>query len=149
MGENIRDYEMVVLYHPDLEIDLDKPLKKIEGIITAQKGKVTKTDNWGKRKLTYQIKKQDYAVYVYYEVSMPGSAVSKVESALNIANEVIRYLITAPVPEVEEDEKKEATKEDKPSKAKEEEKEATDAKSETSPPTGAKVDDESASKEEK
>ncbi len=107
MGEVLRDYEMVVLYHPDLEMDLDKPLKKIEGIITAQKGKVNKTDSWGKRKLTYQIKKQDYGVYVYYEVSLPAVAVAKVEGALNIANEVIRYLITNPVPVVEEDEKEE------------------------------------------
>lgn len=107
MAEAMRDYEMVVLYHPDLEIDLDKALKKIEGIVTKQGGTITATDNWGKRKLSYQIKKQDYAIYVYYEVSLPAPALIKVETALNIANEVIRYLITQPVPKVEKDEKDE------------------------------------------
>ncbi len=108
MGEITRDYEMVVLYHPDLEIDLDKPLKKIEGIITAQGGKVSKVDNWGKRKLAYPISKQEHAVYVYYELNLPASALVKVEGTMNITNEVLRYLITLPVPEAEEDEKKES-----------------------------------------
>lgn len=132
MGEIIRDYEMVVLYHPDLEIDLEKPLKKVEKIITAQGGTITKTDNWGKRKLAYTINKQDYAVYVYYEVSLPASSLSKIESTLNIANEVLRYLITAPVPEVEEDEKEEKdSKDEKESSSKQDDtKTAAKAKAE-------------------
>jgi small subunit ribosomal protein S6 len=127
MAEAMRDYEMVVLYHPDLEIDLDKALKKIEGIVTKQGGTITATDNWGKRKLSYQIKKQDYAIYVYYEVSLPAPALIKVETSLNIANEVIRYLITQPVPKVEKDEKDEK-KEDSKSESTEE---TTDKKAAT------------------
>ena len=53
-------YELVVLLHPDLEIDIDKPLKKLEKIISDQDGKIAKMDNWGKRKLAYPIQKGDY-----------------------------------------------------------------------------------------
>ena len=99
---------MVVLLHPDLEIDLDKPLKKVADIIAKNGGKITKQDNWGKRKLAYPIKKEDFAVYVYFEIQLPPEGYAKVESTLNITNEVLRYLITHPVPVVEsedEDEK--------------------------------------------
>ena len=38
-------YELTVLFHPDLEIDLEKPLKKLEGIITENGGKIVKQEN--------------------------------------------------------------------------------------------------------
>ncbi len=89
-------YEIAVLYHPDLEIDLEKASKKVEGIITDAGGKITKTDNWGKKKLAYQIAKQDFAVYVFYTVEMPAEGVAKVEKTFNITDEIIRFLITRP-----------------------------------------------------
>lgn len=92
----MNQYELAVLFDPQLEIDLSKPMAKIEKIISENKGKVVKTDNWGKKKLAYQIKNQDHAVYVFYTVEMPAEGVAKVESTLNITDEVIRYLITRP-----------------------------------------------------
>lgn len=102
----MKQYELVVLFHPDLEIDLEKPLKKVQQIISNEGGKIGKTDIWGKRKLAYQIKKEDFAVYVYFELELPAESVSKVESTLNIADEVLRYLLTYPVPVVEEEKEK-------------------------------------------
>lgn len=92
----MNQYEIAVLYHPDLEVDLSKAEAKVQKIITDNGGKVTATDNWGKRKLAYQIVKQDYAIYVFYTVEMPGTGVAKVESTLNITDEVVRFLITRP-----------------------------------------------------
>jgi small subunit ribosomal protein S6 len=89
-------YEIAVLYHPDLEVDLSKAEAKVQKIFTDNGGKVTNTDNWGKRKLAYPIAKQEHAVYVFYTVEMPGAGVNKVESLLNITDEVIRFLITKP-----------------------------------------------------
>jgi small subunit ribosomal protein S6 len=90
-----RDYELVVLLHPDLEMDLDKPLAKVRSIIKDNQGEITKEDNWGKRKLAYQINKEDFAVYVYMELSLPPETVKKLQSTLNITDEVLRYLLTA------------------------------------------------------
>jgi small subunit ribosomal protein S6 len=91
-----QQYEIAVLYHPDLEIDLEKATSKLEKILADNKAKITKTDNWGKRKLAYPIAKQDFAVYVFYTVAMPGSSVTKIEQTLNITDEIIRFLITKP-----------------------------------------------------
>lgn len=108
-------YEIAVLYHPDLEVDLTKAEEKITKLFTDNGGKVVATDNWGKRKLLYTIKKLDHAVYVFYTVEMPGEGVKKVESTLNITDEVIRYLITKP--DLKAIAKAEAAKAEKAAKA--------------------------------
>lgn|SRR3990167_9290423 len=108
-------YEIAVLYHPDLEVDLTKAEEKVTKIVTDNGGTITATDNWGKRKLLYPIKKQDYAVYVFYTVEMPGEGVKKVESVLNITDEVIRYLLVKP--DLKKIAKAEAAKAEKAAKA--------------------------------
>jgi small subunit ribosomal protein S6 len=85
-----------VLYHPDLEIDLDKASQKIIKIVKDNKGKIIADDNWGKRKLAYSIKGLGSAVYVFYTVELPAESIKKIESTLNITDEVIRFLITRP-----------------------------------------------------
>lgn len=90
-----RDYELVVLLHPDLEIDLEKPLGKVRKLIADAKGEVVKEDNWGKRKLAYKIKGEEFAVYVCMEIKLPAEAARKLQDNLNITDEVLRYLLTA------------------------------------------------------
>ncbi len=93
MSEVTKQYELTVLLHPDLEMDLEKPLKKLEGIITENGGKIVKQDNQGKKRLAYQIKKQDFAVYIYSEVEVAPVNANKIQSLLNITDEVMRYLM--------------------------------------------------------
>ena len=92
----MNQYEIAVLYHPDLEVDLSKAEDRVTKIIADNGGKITATDNWGKRKLAYDIKGNEHAVYVFYAVEIPPAGVLKVESTLNITDEVIRFLITKP-----------------------------------------------------
>jgi len=90
----INQYEIAILYDPDLEVDLEKATTRVEKIFTDNGVKVTNIDNWGKRKLAYPIKKHDMAIYVFYTAEVPGVNVQKLESVLNITDEVIRFLIT-------------------------------------------------------
>jgi len=110
----LNQYEIAVLYHPDLEVDLTKAEEKVTKIISSNGGKIVKTDNWGKRKLAYTIKKQEFAIYVFYTVDIPGEGVKKVESTLNITDEVVRYLIVRP--DLKKIAKAEADKADKAKK---------------------------------
>ena len=120
----MNQYEVAVLYHPGLEIDLEKGSGKVEKIFADNKGKVVNSDNWGKRKLAYPIKKNESAVYVIYTVDMPAENVKKVESVLNITDEVIRFLITKP--DLKAIAKAEAMKAEKAKKAAERGETATD-----------------------
>lgn len=92
----MNQYEVAVLYHPDLEIDLEKAENRVVKIFTDNGGKVVNTDNWGKRKLAYPIKHNEHAVYVFYTVELPADKVQKVEATLNITDEVVRFLIIRP-----------------------------------------------------
>jgi small subunit ribosomal protein S6 len=92
----MNQYEVAVLYDPDLEIDLGKATDRVEKIFTANGGKIKNTDNWGKRKLAYPIKNNEHAIYVFYTVELSPEAVRKIEGTLNITDEVIRFLITRP-----------------------------------------------------
>ena len=89
----MKDYELTIVIHPDLEVDLEAPLSKVRGIITNAGGKITTEDNWGKKKLTYRIKNEDFGVYVYFEVALPSDAPLKISNILNITDEVLRYLL--------------------------------------------------------
>ena len=91
----MRKYEVAVVLHPDLEIDLESTLEKIEAILTKDSGKITKKDNWGKRKLAYKINKQDWGIYVFYQVNTEPDQVAKINQTLRITEEVMRYLIVS------------------------------------------------------
>lgn len=86
-------YELTVLIHPDLETDIEAPLGKVREIIASAGGTITKEDNWGKKKLAYKIAKEDFAVYVYFDVELPPEAPLKISNTLNITDEVLRYLL--------------------------------------------------------
>lgn len=89
----MQEYELTVLIHPDLESDLEKPLGTIRELVKTNGGTVKKEDNWGKKRLAYRIKKQDFAVYVLMDVELPAEAPLKISNALNISDSVVRYLL--------------------------------------------------------
>lgn len=91
----MRKYEIAVVLHPDLEIDLEATLKKVEAILTKDSAKITKKDNWGKRKLAYKIRKQDWGIYVFYQVEVEPGRITKLNQALRITEEIMRYLIVS------------------------------------------------------
>lgn len=88
-----KTYELMVLLHPDLEIDAEAPISKVEGLVTAVGGKVLKRDNWGKKRLAYRIARQDFAIYVYFELSLDPENVSELERTILITEEVLRHLL--------------------------------------------------------
>jgi small subunit ribosomal protein S6 len=91
----MRKYEVGVILHPDLEIDIENAISKVEGVITGLGGKIQDKDNWGKRKLAYRIKKQDWGIYVFFQIEVDPAQVQQLENALRISTEVIRYIIVS------------------------------------------------------
>jgi len=89
----MKEYELTVLIHPDLEADIETPLKKVRDIIKNAGGEITTEDNWGKKKLAYKINREDFAVYVYMDLELPAEAPLKISNTLNITDEVLRYLL--------------------------------------------------------
>ncbi len=91
----MREYELTVLIHPDLEADPGPVLKKVRDIVTSNKGEVKKEDNWGKKRLMYAIAGEEFANYVYMEIALPAESNAKVQQTLNITEGVLRYLLVS------------------------------------------------------
>lgn len=89
----MKEYELTVLIHPDLEADIETPLVKVRDIVTTAGGSIVREDNWGKKKLAYTINREDFAVYVNMDVELPADAPLKISNILNITDEVLRYLL--------------------------------------------------------
>lgn len=89
----MKNYELTVLIHPDLEMNLEPALDKVKKLIESNGGKIVKEENDGKKRLAYSIAGQDFAVYYFYELELPKEAPAKISSVLNITDEVIRYLL--------------------------------------------------------
>ncbi len=89
----MKNYELTVLIHPDLEMNLEPATTKIKDLIEKNGGKIIKEENDGKKKLAYPIKKQDFAIYNYYEVELPAEAPAKIDSIFNITDEILRHLL--------------------------------------------------------
>lgn len=96
----MKEYELTVLIHPDLEADLETPLTKVRNIVTSAGGTIVREDNWGKKKLAYSIKREEFAVYVYMDVELPADAPLKISNVLNITDEVLRYLLVKVDPKI-------------------------------------------------
>lgn len=89
----MRTYEVAFIAAPNTaEDDLSKLNSLIQQIVTDRGGKITKVDNWGRRKLAYRIGKFDEGVYniVYLEGS--GKEIAEVERRLRVTDFVIRHL---------------------------------------------------------
>ena len=89
----MKEYELTVLVHPDLESQLDKTLAEIKSIIMTAGGKVAKEDNWGKKRLAYSIRKENFAVYISFDLELPSDAPLKISNTFNITESVLRYLL--------------------------------------------------------
>ncbi len=89
----MRTYETIIVLDPDLsDEDSEKVVKKIEGVIESQKGRIAFLDHWGKRKLAYRVRKKfkgDYHRFVYYG---SGNIISVLERNLRITEEVYKFL---------------------------------------------------------
>ena len=89
----MKRYELTVMLHPDLEMNPEPALNKVKALIDESGGKITKESNEGKKRLSYPIKDQAFALYYFYELELPPEAPSKLVSVFNITDEVIRYLL--------------------------------------------------------
>jgi small subunit ribosomal protein S6 len=89
----MKNYELVAVLHPDLEIDVDTPIAKIEKLVANLGGKVIKRDNWGKKRLAYKVKGQNFGVYIEFEVSIDPTQVRDLDRSLGLTEEVIRHLL--------------------------------------------------------
>ena len=86
-------YELVFILNADLsEDDFTRVLGKVNDQITKLGGTVTETNQWGKRRLAYPIKKQAEGNYVLEKVQIKQTALKELDAGLKMSEDVLRYL---------------------------------------------------------
>ena len=87
-------YELAVVLSAKLE-DEERAaaLEKVKGYVTRFGGVITDIDEWGKKRLAYEIQKQKEGFYYFIQFEAPTSAPAEIESRVRIMDSVLRYLI--------------------------------------------------------
>jgi len=87
-----REYETIFILRPDTNQDgIQAVNTRIRGVIDGMGGRLLKLDNWGKRKLAYEVKKQLKGIYLYWQYLGTSGTVEEVERNLRMLEQVIRY----------------------------------------------------------
>ncbi len=100
-GKKMAFYESVFIARQDVTPQqVEQMAEQFAGIINAQGGKVTKTENWGLRTLAYKINKNRKGHYILMNLDAPAAAVHELERNLRINEDILRFM-TIRVDEVE------------------------------------------------
>ena len=89
----MKSYETTFILESEvLEEDLEKIIERYKAFIEEQDVNVIKIDNWGKRKLAYEINNNTYGYYIYIRFDGPEDTIAKLERHYKLDEQVIRYL---------------------------------------------------------
>ena len=90
-------YELTVVLNVKLE-DEERAaaIEKVKGYITRFGGTVTNVDEWGKKRLAYEIQKSHEAYYYFIQFDADAACPAEVEKRVRIMDNVLRYLIVRP-----------------------------------------------------
>jgi small subunit ribosomal protein S6 len=87
-----REFETIFILRPDTNQDgIQTVNTRVRTVIEQMGGKLLKLDNWGKRKLAYEVKKQLKGIYLYWQYLGTPGVVEEIERNLRMLDSVIRY----------------------------------------------------------
>jgi small subunit ribosomal protein S6 len=87
-----REYETIFILRSDTPNDgVAQVNTRLRGILDNMGGKVLKLDNWGKRKLAYEVRKQLKGIYLYWRYLATSGTVEEIERNLRMLDAVVRY----------------------------------------------------------
>ena len=96
-----RKYELVYVVSPDATEEQVTDLQtQVESIVTRMSGQVEKVENWGRRKLAYEIGRHKEGTYVLLVINGSGELMKEIDRRLKVFDTVIRHLVVR----VDEDE---------------------------------------------
>ncbi len=84
---------MVILNAAISDEEADAAIDKIKELVAGQGGEVLKVDVWGRRKLSYEIKKQKKGLYVLLFYKAPSATIKKLEDFYKVFDAVLKYMV--------------------------------------------------------
>ena len=88
-----REYETIYILRPNTANDgVAEVNTRIKNVIESMGGKVLKVDNWGKRRLAYEVAKERKGIYLYWRYLATSGVVEEAERNLRMLDNVVRYM---------------------------------------------------------
>jgi small subunit ribosomal protein S6 len=88
----MRKYETILILNPDLEDEqIQSTIEKVKGIITQASGEILKVEDWGKRKLAYEVKKKDKGHYFLIHLSGSPALLFELERNFRVMDAVMKF----------------------------------------------------------
>ncbi|MCI0530170.1 MAG: 30S ribosomal protein S6 [Nitrospira sp.] len=86
-------YESIFIARPSLlDEEIAKINEKVKGIIEQAGGTVQKIENWGKKKLAYEVQKEKKGTYVFLFFQSDGKIISELERAYRLDDGIMKFL---------------------------------------------------------
>ena len=86
-------YELAVVVNAKIEDDARlATIERVQKYVTRFGGTITNVDEWGKRKLAYEIQKMREGYYYFIHFEAEATAPAEIEARLRIMDNVIRFL---------------------------------------------------------
>ena len=87
-------YELAVVVSAAIEDDERAAVvEKCKALIERFGGQVTNVDDWGKKRLAYEVQKLKEAFYYFIQFDAESTAPAEIESRIRIMDNVVRYLV--------------------------------------------------------
>lgn len=88
-----RKYELVYIVSPEATDDQVAELHtQVEAVVQRMGGQLEKTENWGRRKLAYEIGRHKEGTYVLEVINGSGELMKELDRRLKVLDSVIRHL---------------------------------------------------------
>ena len=93
----MRHYEVMVILDPEVEERAVSPLiENFLSVVREGNGKVEKVDTWGRRRLSYEIKKKPEGIYSVIDLQAEPAVVKELDRQLNLSEQVLRTKVLRP-----------------------------------------------------
>lgn len=91
---NLKGYEVMYLLDPELEEEgLDKKKERLKSIVESGQGEVQSLEEWGKKRLAYEIQGFNRGLYLLVEFNASPDDIDEISDKSNVEEGVIRYQI--------------------------------------------------------
>jgi small subunit ribosomal protein S6 len=95
MRQTMRNYEIVLLIHPDQSEQVPAMLERYKALVVASGGKVHRVEDWGRRQLAYMIQKLVKAHYLCLNIECGIETLTEIETGFRFNDAVLRHMTVA------------------------------------------------------
>jgi small subunit ribosomal protein S6 len=93
MEQKKQPYETIFIANASLDDpQIEAIISKVQEQIVRYGGEITSTEKWGRKRLTYPIKKKNNGFYTLIEFIAPGNSIQQLEKFYKLDENILRYL---------------------------------------------------------